>query len=145
MLKDAETFARLESALFADGARETFEATHGPLTGRAMITLTDIPEEIQVTVGSMEDIPYLYAFEASFDFTDTTLGIAMCVNSSPLKVASPLWHTPAAEEAPDELTRFFLETLAANVPGDGTLSLPIFVFMGEKEDLTLVPPSGGKA
>ena len=48
MLANPEAFRTVEEALKAMGVLEKFEKENGPVLGRAMITLTEIPESIPV-------------------------------------------------------------------------------------------------
>ena len=48
MLKNPELFKNVETGLRSMGTIKAFEDEHGKILGRAMITLTDIPESIEV-------------------------------------------------------------------------------------------------
>ena len=46
MLVDKEKFYFVENTLVKNGTIDRFESDNGKITGRMMITLTEIPEEI---------------------------------------------------------------------------------------------------
>ena len=84
MLKDSDTFSKLEKTLRNNGSLGLFEEEQGLIRQQMMITRTGIPEELRGR-------DYAAAFEASFDFSDTTLSIALdTVSLAPL---SSLWLT----------------------------------------------------
>ncbi len=74
MLADKEQFKIVEDMLLANGRIERFEKEYGKIKGRMMITTADIPEGMDVTENEGE-VPI--AFEASFDFYDSVVGLAM--------------------------------------------------------------------
>ena len=70
MLAKPEEFRAVEEALKAMGVLDKFEKENGPVLGRAMITLTEIPESIPV---QREDRENLTAFEISEGATLTII------------------------------------------------------------------------
>lgn len=74
MLADRGQFALAERGLREQGNGEEFEMKNGPVKVRMMIRDVQIPDEIKVNeIEGKKPI----AFEASFDFYDTTLGIVI--------------------------------------------------------------------
>ena len=136
MLSNAEQFATLEEMLKQNGTIQNFEESCGKIKGRMMITLTDIPEELHISAAGST----LHAFECSFDFYDTTLGIALYTDT--LRLAGGMWATPQKENAetpPREWMDFFLETLISHISEDGSFGCPMYSFVNDTSDLTLVP------
>ena len=137
MLKDKEQFEIVEEALHKNGSIARFEEECGPVKGRMMITLTDIPEGIEVTE-KREIAPT--AFEASFDFYDSTIGLAMYTGDR--KLATGLWVTEQEEnaEAPArDWIEFFIKTLVSSIREDGSYSWPIYSLVNDTADLTVIP------
>ena len=125
MLKDSDTFSKLEKTLRNNGSLGLFEEEQGLIRRRMMITRTGIPEELRGR-------DYAAAFEASFDFSDTTLSIALdTVSLAPL---SSLWLTkqsedaqPPGKDAAEEFIHVLLEALG-DVYG---FSLPVYAFLSD--------------
>lgn len=84
MLINQELFDTVEQALSKNGTIENFENENGKITGRMMITLTDIPEDIEIEKNKKS----IYAFECSFDFYDVSIGIVL--DTKELKVLSAI-------------------------------------------------------
>lgn len=74
MLLDKEQFSTVEENLAKSGRLSEFESQSGAIKGRMMITRTTIPNGIDV-----KTIPGKtpQAFEASFDFYDAAVGVAI--------------------------------------------------------------------
>ena len=137
MLKDPELFDVVEETLRKKGSITRFEEESGPIKGRMMITVTDIPEGIEV-YEEREVTPT--AFEASFDFYNSTIGLAMYTED--LEVATDLWVTEQEEnaEAPaKDWIEFFIKTLISSIREDGSYSWPIYSFVNDMADLTVIP------
>ena len=71
MLVNRKMFDTVEAILRENGSIKRFENECGEIKGRMMITMTDIPEGIAV---EERDSKAPVAFEASFDFYDSTVG-----------------------------------------------------------------------
>ena len=71
LLRDEKAFDIVEKTLIENGKMADFEKEYGKIKGRMMVTLVDIPEnlEIQLTGDKLS-----YDFEASFDFYDDSVG-----------------------------------------------------------------------
>ena len=137
MLAKPEEFRAVEEALKAMGVLEKFEKENGPVLGRAMITLTEIPESIPV---QREDRENLTAFEISFDFCNVALGIAVDVKKKTLETS--VWgrsQTPGAERPTQEWVKFFLSTLFEHIGDDGSFGIPMYSFVNNTSDFTVVP------
>lgn len=137
MLLDKDKFGTMENLLRENGTLEKYGKMHGEIIGRMMITLTEIPEELDIQI---EDGRSVYAFACSFDFYDTSLGIALYTDT--LTVASPLWCTPQSAEAEtpnEEWTEFFIITLAENIDERGKLGIPMYTFLYNVGDFTVTP------
>ena len=137
MLADKEMFDIVEKVLDEKGKIKEFEDECGKIKGRMMITLTDIPEGAEV-VEKEGSVPV--AFEASFDFYDSTLGVAIYPETK--QAATGLWVTPQKDgaEPPDQAwIEFFLEKLMESISDDGSYGIPIYSFVNDTSDMTIVP------
>lgn len=141
MLKDQAQFEIVEEALRKDGSIVRFEKECGPVKGRMMITITDIPEGIKIAE-KRDTAPT--AFEASFDFYDSTVGIALYTKDR--TPATGIWVTPQEEdaEAPaGDWIEFFIKTLVSSIDDDGSYGIPIYSLVSDTADLTVVPTAPG--
>ena len=137
MLKNPALFKNVETGLKAMGTIKAFEDEHGKILGRAMITLTDIPESIEVKRRDREN---LTAFEISFDFCNVTLGIVVDTKKKTLE--SSVWgryQAPNAQRPSDEWVKFFIRTLFENIGDDGAFGIPMYCFVNNTADFTAVP------
>lgn len=137
MLKNPELFKHVESGLRSMGTIRAFEDEHGKILGRAMITLTDIPESIEL---KREDRENLTAFEITFDFCNVALGIAVDTKRKTLE--SSVWgryQAPNAQRPSEEWIRFFIRTLFENIGEDGAFGIPMYCFVNNTADFTAVP------
>ena len=137
MLANPEQFQTVEAGLKAMGVLEKFETENGPVLGRAMITLTGIPESIPTARTDREN---LTAFEISFDFCNVALGVAVDVRKKTLE--SSVWgrsQTPGAERPAQEWVKFFLQTLFEHIGDDGSFGIPMYSFVNNTSDFTAVP------
>ena len=141
MLADQEKFDSLESLLKENGTIKRFKKECGKIKGRMMITQTDVPADIEVKPHG-DAIPF--AFEASFDFYDSTAGLA--IYTADRQLATGIWVTPqkdGAEPPAKEWIEFFINTLVSHLGEDGSFSIPIYSFVTDTSDMTIVPkPSG---
>lgn len=141
MLKDQAQFEIVEEALRKDGSIARFEEECGPVKGRMMITITDIPEGVKLTE-KRDTAPI--AFEASFDFYNSTAGIALYTKDR--TPATGIWVTLQEEdaEAPEGgWIEFFIKTLVSSIDDDGSYGVPIYSLVSDTADLTVVPTAPG--
>jgi hypothetical protein len=139
MLFDEKQFAIVENELRQKGIIDTFEKENGKITGHMMITLVDIPPELGIEADGKKGS---YAFGCSFDFSDCSLGVIFNVRTC--RPESGLWTTMQAEdgkELPREWSEFFIETLVQNIVGDGSFGYPLYTFLNDTSDFTVVPTS----
>ncbi len=137
MLINKDMFDSIERFLIENGTMAKFEAENGEIKGRIMITQADIPNGIEVR---SVDGKIPYTFEASFDFYDSTVGIA--IYSDVKMAASGIWITPQKEgaEAPaQEWIEFFVEKLMKSIEDDGSFGVPIYSFVNDTCDMTIIP------
>ena len=139
MLSDPVQFKAVEEGLAGMGVIEKFESENGAILGRAMITLTEIPDSIPI---SRPDRENLTAFEVSFDFCNVALGVAVDTKKKTLE--SSVWgryQTPGAEKPAQEWVKFFLQTLFEHIGEDGSYAIPMYSFVNNTSDFTAVPSS----
>jgi len=139
MLIDQEMFDRIESYLQENGTIARFEQEQGPIKGRMMITLCDVPEEYLTTRIEGERV---FGFEASFDFYDATAAFAFYPQSK--TVGSGVWITPQEDgaEAPGrDWIEFFIHTVLDNIKDNGSFGIPMYTFLADVGDFTVVPIS----
>ena len=137
MLSDPKMFQIVEETLRKNGSIARFEKEQGPVRGRMMVTLCDIPEEFLTT--RIED-ERVYGFEASFDFYDCTVAFALYPKSK--TVGSGIWVTPQADDADEpsrEWIEFFIHTVLDSIEEDGSFGYPIYSLVADVGDLTVVP------
>ena len=137
MLSDPVQFKTVEDGLAAMGVIERFEKENGAILGRAMITLTEIPDSIPIARPDREN---LTAFEVSFDFCNVALGVAVDTKKKTLE--SSVWgryQTPGAEKPAQEWVKFFLQTLFEHIAEDGSFCVPMCSFVNNTSDFTAVP------
>ncbi len=137
MLVNTKQFAVVEKALTDNGALERFEKENGKIKGRMMITVIDIPEEIPVTVKGKN---FPVGFDCSFDFYDSSIGLALYTDTK--EAASGFWVTQqvqGAEQPSQEWIEFFIKTLIENIEEDGSFGYPMYSFLTDESDLTVVP------
>ena len=99
--------------------------------------MTDIPEGIAV---EERDSKAPVAFEASFDFYDSTVGLA--IYTTDRQLATGLWVTPqedGAEAPAEDWVEFFIKTLVTHIAEDGSFGVPIYSFVNDTCDMTVVP------
>ena len=137
MLKNPQLFNNVEAGLRSMGTIKAFEDVHGKILGRAMITLTDIPESVEVRRADKEN---LTAFEITFDFCSVALGIAVDVKKKTLE--SSVWgryQAPGTQPPSEEWIKFFIQTLFENIRDDGSFGIPMYCFVNNTADFTVVP------
>ena len=89
-----EVFDKVEEILKSNGRISEFEKEYGKIKGRMMITVGEIPDELGVTI---EGDKKPTAFEASFDFYDSIIGVALYTDTK--EAATGLWVTPQKQGA----------------------------------------------
>lgn len=140
MLIDKRAFDELENVLNEKGKISEFEKIEGDIKGRMMITLSDdIPKELDIKLETQGDY---YIFIGSFDFYDSSVGVVYDRKSSSL--ASGIWITPQVVDATPpskEWIEFFIMTLAKNVIEEEGFGIPIYCFLTDEADMTIVPTS----
>lgn len=137
MLIDKEMFDAVETMLIRQGRIAAFEAENGKILGRMMITQADVPEDIDAR---FVDGKTPGAFEASFDFYDSTVGMALYTDTR--EAASGIWITPqkdGADPPAREWIEFFVEKLLESIEEDGSYGIPIYSFVNDTCDMTIVP------
>ena len=137
MLVDQKKFDAVEAILRENGSIERFENEYGEIKGRMMITMTDIPEGIPV---DESDGKTPVAFEASFDFYDATVGLA--IYTTDRQLATGVWVTPqedGAEAPAEDWVEFFIRTLVTHIAEDGSFGVPIYSFVNDTCHMTVVP------
>ena len=74
MLSDPELFKTVEDIIRGQDSFKEWVEKNGEITGRMMIDVVDLPEGIEIKhLRNYEPV----AFEASFDFYDVAVGIAV--------------------------------------------------------------------
>ncbi len=137
MLIDKKMFDVVEEMLTENGTIEEFEKENGKIKGRMMITKAEIPENYKIK--KIEGKTPV-AFEASFDFCNATLGVALYTDTKEL--ACSIWFTPqkdGAKEPAREWVEFFIEKLISSINDDGFYSYPIYSFVNDTCDITIIP------
>lgn len=141
MLIDPSSFKRLEESLTEQGKIEKFEKESGKILGRVMITIGSIPDDIREDVLRDNEEDDLIIFNCSFDFYNSTLGIALYKKD--LKLASRIWITEqeeGAEKPSQDWIEFFIRLLVEYVieSNDG-FGYPIYAFVNNNSEMVIVP------
>lgn len=135
MLVDKELFLEVEDILREQGILERFEEENGEITGHMMITMVEIPPELDINLTSNG----VRAFCASFDFYDMMIGVAFDLNT--MELIPRMWFTPQMDDAVEpssEWIEFFIKTLCENISEEG-FGIPIYSFVNDHSDFTVVP------
>lgn len=138
MLKDPKLFSEVEHMDIIQDRIKNFEKEEGPIKGRMMITDAIIPPELESQIDVNN--PDVHAFEGTFDFYDMAIGIAL--NTRTQQITSGIWMTPqvdGAEEPSKDWIGFFLEKLMSAFDEDGGYGIPIYSFVTDESDMTIVP------
>ena len=141
MLIDPSSFKRLEDSLIEQGKIEKFEKESGKILGRVMITIGSIPDDIKEDVLRDNEEDDLIIFNCSFDFYNSTLGIA--IYKKDFKLASRIWITEqeeGAEKPSQDWIEFFIRLLVEYVieSNDG-FGYPIYAFINNDSEMVIVP------
>ena len=134
MLSNPEMFDVVEETLRESGQLERYFGDE-PYRGRMMIDVGEVPDDLDIEL-SEDDV----AFIATFDFYDCALGLAL--NPVTRKACGGIWITPQVEGAePPNSTwiEFFVKTLMESIEDDGSFGYPIYTFVSDTKDLTVVP------
>ncbi len=137
MLVNKAMFDVVEKKLIQNGKIAEFEQENGKIKGRMMITRTVIPDEIDINIIAGKTP---VAFEASFDFYDCAVGLAIYTDTC--KAASGIWITPQAEGAEPptmDWIEFFIEKLLGSINDDGSYSFTIYSFVNDARHMTIIP------
>ena len=141
MLIDASSFKRLEDSLIEQGKIEKFEKESGKILGRVMITIGSIPNKIKEDVLRDNEEDDLIIFNCSFDFYNSTLGIALYKKD--LKLASRIWITEqeeGAEKPSQDWIEFFIRLLVEYViESNDSFGYPIYAFVNNDSEMVIVP------
>jgi len=136
MLKDKKAFEKVEEALKEKGIIEKFENENGKILGRIMITLTDKPDILD----EVYDDKNIYFFECSFDFYDFTLTTGLNVKTKePVCGIIINGKYDAEDDIDGAWVEFFIKTLVENISEDGSFGIPMYSFVNDKSDFTVVP------
>ena len=137
MLSNPELFKTVEDLIRSQDSFKKWVEENGEIKGRMMIEAVDLPEGIEIR-HPREYEPV--AFEASFDFYDAAVGIAVYTDTKDF--ATGLWAHVQEEEAalPDHTwVSFFLEKLLDAIHDDGSYGWPICSMVNDTADITVVP------
>ena len=138
MLTNLKAFQEVEQTLIDDGTIAAFEAENGPITGRMLIDLGTVPSTLADKVDlSGESV---HVFRGSFDFYQTTVGIALDVKTK--KPVSGVWEEEqklAAYQVPEEWVRYFLAVLMQGIGDEGRFGVPIFCFVNDSASFEVYP------
>ena len=137
MLSNPELFKTVEDIIRTQDSFKEWVEKNGEITGRMMIDVVDLPEGIEIK-HPREYEPV--AFEASFDFYNVAVGIAIYTDTKDF--ATTLWAHYQVEEAelPDHTwVSFFLEKLIDAIHDDGSYGWPIYSMVNDTADITVVP------
>lgn len=136
MLADAQHFDKIEKILRDNGSIEKFERECGEVLGRVMITLGEVPANLDIVVPEGS-----YAFICTFDFYDCSLGLVL--NPYTKKAGSGIWVTPQTEDDPEPPTEdwveFFVGTILKAIDENGGFGVPICSLINDEADLTFFP------
>ena len=133
MLSNPDMFDTIVSVCRERGVIDRFEAENGEIKGHMMIDTIDMPDDVSLYPNASGNI---FAFEASFDFMDTRIGLALCIPS--VEAASGIWFINGEE--PDNVwVEFFVKTLVENIPPDGGFGVPLYTFLTDEASFTVVP------
>ena len=136
MLKDKKAFDVVEKSLEEKGIIEKFEKENGKILGRIMITLTDKPDFVNEGINNKN----VHFFECSFDFYDFTLTIGLNVKTKE-PICGIIVNTEDGKEKNIDRAwvEFFIKTLVENISDDGSFGIPMYSFVNDKSDFTVVP------
>lgn len=136
MLTDKAAFDAVEQLLTENGTIAQFEAENGPVTGRMLVDLGEIPSTLRDEVQTDDNT---VIFRGSFDFCNSAVGIALNVKT--LKPMSRVWMEEqklGAYQVSEEFVRYFLAVLVDGIH-DGTYSVPIYCFLNDTASFEVYP------
>lgn len=137
MLINKNQFRSIEGFLVKNKTIEHFEKENGKILGRMMITKAEIPQNIQINT---DNLGHVHAFNASFDFYNTVLGVAIKLPEK--EFVSDLWMI-AQDKNQDEVDKawidFFLQTLLENIEDNGCYGIPMYSFVNDTSSFTVIP------
>ena len=137
MLTNLKAFQEVEQMLVENGTIAAFEAENGPITGRMLIELGEVPstlaDQVDLSDGAV-------VFRGSFDFFNSTVGVAMDVKTK--KPKTGVWEEEqklGAYQVPAEYVRYFLAVLLEGIGEDGSYGVPICCFMNDDASFEVYP------
>ena len=135
MIADKNLFSLAEYTIMQKGVLQAFEKENGKIMGRMLILPAAIPDEI---LGLIDAEREMVAFEASFDFIDTTIGAVLYRN--PKGFDENMWFGLQREDSVEptqDWIDFFLNAVWDQIPDEGEFHAPFFSFINEKNALTI--------
>ncbi len=137
MLHNKELFDNVENELRENGKLQKLEHESGKIKGRMMIVKTEISAGIDYVFAAGKNPT---AFEASFDFFDSVVGLALYTDTK--QAATGIWIIPQINGAvppEQEWIEFFVEKLMLCIREDGSYSYPVYSFVNDTDDMTIIP------
>ena len=138
MLTDAKQFAEVEEMLRENGTIAAFEAEHGEITGRMFIDYGPVPSTLTDSVTIDENTAI---FRGSFDFCNSTVGVAMDLATG--KPKTDVWveeQKLGAYRPNRHWVEYFLAVLADGY-ADGAFAVPVFAFVNDSAGFEIYPAS----
>lgn len=136
LLINEKSFKNIEEALIKDGTMDEFKEKHGEVKGRMMINILETPEAIGINIKNKENT---YVFQATFDFLDISL--AMALNTSTMRAESGIIYLeqkPGAKKPHKHWVEFFVQTIVNHINPDGSFGYPMYTFLYEVGDFTVI-------
>ena len=136
MLSNPQAFAEVERMLTEDGTIERFEAEHGPVTGRMMIDVGQVPSPLKDRVELGSDV---VVFTGTFDFLHSAVGVAVDVRAGQPK--SGVWveeQKTGAYQPGKQWVDYFMSVLMDGIR-DGAYRVPIYAFINDNASFEVYP------
>jgi hypothetical protein len=133
-LDDSKDFEKVEKQLIADGTIPSWVEKNGPIEGRMYVHTVVAPTNLSIKI---DPDAGQFAFEGSFDFINTVVGIAIDFSQLPPVPISQLWSRNG--EANDLLVEMLVNTIMANVEPDGRFGNPMYMFFNQNASFTMHP------
>lgn len=132
-LENEALFDEVEAELKKHASIQDFEEKYGKITGRMMITETEIPEELGIKINDTD----VHSFKATFDFYNTAIGLALNVKTR--EAATKFWLTPQDDrnDVPTDSWFEFFAMILMEALDEGMDSIPTFSFVNDSSDLTI--------
>lgn len=138
MLTNAEAFANIEAILTKNGTIARFEEENGPITGRMMVDLGQVPSTLASQVDTSGEA--VYVFRGSFDFYNTTVGVALDVKTKTPK--SGVWEEEqklGAYQVSKEWVHYFIAVVLAGIDDEGRFGVPVYCFVNDTASFEVYP------